>query len=460
MAMSRIIIVGAGPAGIRAAEALVAAGLVPVVIDEAAAAGGQIYRQPPPGFTRSPATLYGSEARKATALHARFAAMLAAGQLEHLPQSAVLAIGDGTLQVLTPAGVQELSFDRLILCTGAGDRVMPVPGWEAPGVFTLGAAQIALKAQGVALGQRMVLAGSGPLLTLVAAQLLKAGARVEAVLDTAPMRHQIAALPGLIRRPLLTLRGLMLRATLGRRYHAGVQLGVLETDANGPVALNWTDAAGRARRSLCDTLALGWHLRAETHLADLAGCKMLFDPVFRQSLPLLDAIGRSSRTEIYLAGDGARLAGADAAEISGRLAAQACLQDLGQTVQVDPGDARRLRRYTRFAHALARAFPFPPATAAALPDATVICRCEAITLGTLRATAAAQGAAAGAKTGTEMNRCKSLSRVGMGRCQGRYCALAAAEILARETGVPLADLGHLRPQAPARPVQMGNFLPR
>lgn len=68
----RILIVGAGPAGIRAAETLALAGLRPLVVDEGARAGGQIYRRPPPGFTRPPETLYGSEAGKARALHAVF----------------------------------------------------------------------------------------------------------------------------------------------------------------------------------------------------------------------------------------------------------------------------------------------------------------------------------------------------------------------------------------------------
>lgn len=63
--MTRVLIVGAGPAGIRCAETLVQAGLHPVVVDEGQRAGGQIYRRPPEGFTRSAGQLYGSEAAKA-----------------------------------------------------------------------------------------------------------------------------------------------------------------------------------------------------------------------------------------------------------------------------------------------------------------------------------------------------------------------------------------------------------
>ncbi|MDB5930539.1 MAG: FAD/NAD(P)-binding oxidoreductase, partial [Polaromonas sp.] len=64
MSTLQAVIVGAGPAGIRAAQTLVAHGMRPVVVDEAPRWGGQIYRQPPAGagFSRSKQTLYGFEA--------------------------------------------------------------------------------------------------------------------------------------------------------------------------------------------------------------------------------------------------------------------------------------------------------------------------------------------------------------------------------------------------------------
>lgn len=222
--MSRVLIVGAGPAGIRAAQALVAAGLHPVVVDEAARAGGQVYRRPPPGFGRAPRALYGSEAGKAQALHDLFDRLVTEGRLTHIPRSSVMALRDGVAHVLGETR-QEIAYDRLILATGATDRLAPVPGWQAGGVYSLGAAQIALKSQGVALGRRIVLAGSGPLLTLLACQLIAAGANLAAVLDTAPLGAQLCGgLQMACARPVVTARGLGLRARLWRRYHAGVAL--------------------------------------------------------------------------------------------------------------------------------------------------------------------------------------------------------------------------------------------
>ncbi len=265
------------------------------MIDEGARAGGQIYRRPPRGFSRAPAALYGPEAGKASALHGLFDRMAAEGRLTHHAATSVIAIRDGQLHLLGPVGSRTLAYDRLILATGATDRVAPIPGWQSAGVYTLGAAQIALKAQGVALGRRIVLVGSGPLLTLVGAQLLKAGATVEAVLDTATWREQASGLSGMLARPALALRGLGLRAALGRRYRAGIMPERIEVDEDGPVAFRWRDASGVSHRTPCDTVALGWHLRAETHLAGLAGCTFDYDAEWRQWLPRTDPLGRAAQ---------------------------------------------------------------------------------------------------------------------------------------------------------------------
>lgn len=450
--MTRVLIVGAGPAGIRAAETLAKAGLCPAVVDEGARAGGQIYRRPPAGFTRPAKALYGSEAGKALALHGAFDRLVAAGAVTYLPERSVLGLAGGVAHLAGPEGGEHLPYDRLILATGATDRLAPVPGWQAGGVYSLGAAQIALKAQGVALGRRIVLLGSGPLLTLVAMQLLKAGAEVAAVLDTAPMTTQISGgLAMAMARPGVTLRGIGLRARLGRLYHAGVVPERIESGPDGPRAVHWRDRAGRARVTQCDTVALGWHLRAETALADLAGAAFDWSGEWQQWLPRADDAGRAGEG-LYLAGDGLRILGADGAEIAGRLAARACLADLGLSAapKAQAHDLARLRRIRRFADGVARAFPWPAAMIRALPDETVLCRCEGVTAGALRATLPLSG--------SDANRLKSLARVGMGRCQGRYCQLAAAELIADAAGCSLSAAGRLRAQPPVRPVVVSSLV--
>ncbi|MFS8113213.1 FAD/NAD(P)-binding oxidoreductase [Rhizobium jaguaris] len=443
----KVVIVGAGPAGIRAAELLVSAGVRPVVIDEGMRAGGQIYRRPPEGFSRPPKELYGSETRKAVTLHALFDRMVAGGLVDYHPQSSVLARAGSMLQTLTPAGRREFRYDWLILAAGATDRLAPVPGWQAPGVHSLGATQIALKAQGVALGREIVLAGSGPLLTLVATQLLKAGAKLAAVLDTSTVRSQLAGLPGMAAaRPRLVLLGLMMRAKLGRLYHAGVRLVGIDSDERGPVGVRWRDAHGGEHFTGCDMVGIGWHLRAETQLAGLAGCSFEYDNGWAQWLPRTDRMGRAT-VGLYLAGDGLRILGADGAEVAGRLAACACLADMGLPAPDVAADLRRLDRLERFARATARAFPWPAEMVHRIPDETVVCRCEGVTARQLRESVDYGGA--------EANRVKSLARVGMGRCQGRFCQLAGAELIAERVGIAACEAGRLREQSPVRPLPIG-----
>lgn len=215
MAEPRVVVVGAGPAGGRAAARLVEAGLRPVVIDEAAAGGGQIYRRQPRNFGRAAKALYGFEAKKAKAVHAAFDALLP--RIDYRPETLAWNIYDGAVHLLHGARSSALPFDALILAPGATDRVIPLPGWTLPGVYSLGGAQIALKAQACAIGARCVFLGTGPLLYLVAYQYAKAGAKVSAVLDSSAFSRRLAALPALAARPDTLAKGMYYSAWLAMR---------------------------------------------------------------------------------------------------------------------------------------------------------------------------------------------------------------------------------------------------
>lgn len=453
MGEPRVIVVGAGPAGVRCAQTLVAAGIRPTLVEESRRDGGQIYRRQPENFQRSYESLYGTEAARAADIHRSFEGLL--GQIEYLPQTLVWNIAERHLYAFRDSHHRCLEFDALILCTGATDRLMPVKGWNLAGTYSLGGAQVALKSQACAIGRRVVFAGTGALLYLVAAQYVKAGARVAAVLDTSRWSGRIAALPKLLSAPRNLWSGMGLTLALRRAavpVYTGVEpLEITGVADEGVQGIAFKDSRGEVRQVDCDAVALGYHLRPETQLADLARCEFRFDPLTRQWLPQADPDGRSSVPGVYLAGDGARVRGADAAEKSGQLAALAVLQDSGRT---PPGETiaelrRSLAALERFAQGLSEAFPWPAQQAARLSDDTIVCRCECVSVGELRQVVRQAGA-------SEANRAKAFSRVGMGRCQGRYCGHAAAEIIAHAASVPLEQVGRLRGQAPVKPLQVGS----
>ena len=465
----RIVIVGSGPAGVRAAETLVAAGLRPLVLDEQARCGGQIYRQPAAGagFERAKQALYGFEAAKAHALHTTMDTLLT--HIDYQPDTLVWDCEarngqGGRLVALRDAREHNVPFSHLILATGAADRILPVPGWTLPGVYTLGGAQTALKAQGCAIGSQIVFAGTGPLLYLVAYQYAKAGARIAAVLDTSPLAAQVRALPKLARQLTTLAKGLYYVGWLqahGVRIERNVRLQRVQGEGF-VTGIAWHRADdkhgdGSIETIACDAIGLGFGLRPETQLADIAGCRFRFDNVTQCWLPERDAAGRSSIAGVYLAGDGAGIAGADAAELAGRRAALAVLEDLRCDVMRDAHRQeaasleRALTRISIFREGLEIAFAPPFACAATWPGETIVCRCEQIDAATLRRCVRSGDA-------TEINRLKALTRVGMGRCQGRMCGEAALALIAEETRGSMQTVGRLRAQAPVKPIPLAAAL--
>ncbi len=440
----RMVVVGAGPAGVRAAQTLLRHGVRPVIVDEAALPGGQIYRQgaAPRGTARQ---RYGFEWKRAQAIHAAGADL--AARADYRAATAVWNAAPGSLDLVRDGELETLAYTRLLLATGATDRVLPFPGWPLPGVYSLGGAQIALKSQGCLFGPRIVFAGTGPLLYLVAYQYARAGGQVQAVLDCAPLGGQVRATPALLSQPGMLAKGLYYLGWLrahGVAVHHGARLDAAQGAGRIESVLATLD--GKPQAIACDALAVGHGLRAETQLADLLDCVFDFDASQRAWLPRRDADGRSSTTGVYLAGDGAGIGGAVLAELAGERAALAMLADSGIAVSAARMQwlARRQARWARFRRGLDQAFPLPGANC---DDSVMVCRCEEVRAGALRA-------AANEYAIDNLNRLKALTRIGMGLCQGRMCQAGAAELLADCRGLALADIGRLRGQAPVKPLNL------
>lgn len=456
-----IAVLGAGPAGMAAATLAANHGAATILLDENHAPGGQVYRSQAAGLPPTDT----ADRRQGNALRAA----LAASGAETLSGARVWAIGGGPLvlpgaaaepfrlDALTPSGPETIIAEALILCPGTHERIIPFPGWTLPGVIGLAAATILLKAQGILPGRSVVVAGTGPLLAAVAAGILAKGGAVAAIVDAHPRAAWIASLPHFAARPRLLATG---AAWLARIVRSGVPIlsGHRIAAAEGAPDLATIRAVpiagGPAREIACDALCIGHGLVPASEPARLLGARHRYDAPSGGWVPELDSWQRSSVARLAIAGDGAGIAGAAAAPITGRLAALAALTDLGR---LPPGQAqslaaplqRQLVATSRFAAASAALMVPPPALLDAIPPDCVVCRCEDITRAEIDS-----AIAAGAR---DINQMKQFTRCGMGPCQGRMCGDAAAELLARHVGGREAA-GCATARLPLRPVPMHALL--
>lgn len=445
--MARALVVGAGPAGIAAACVLERAGVAVTLVDENPRPGGQIHRRPADGLRMDMRRLLASSLEGYEAFHATADALCA--RIDYRPSTLVWSARDGVAHLASDTRVESVDYDALVLATGAVDRIMPVEGWTRPGVFSLGGAQVLLKSQGCLIGRRTVFCGSSPLLYLAALQYVRMGGEVAAIVDTTPFGAKIRALPQMAAETGTLLDGLgqmLALARRGVRIIHGVALAAFTGGerVDGVVILR---RDGTRETIACDSVAYGYGLKPESQLAELAGGALRYDPRVRLHLPDADEDGRLA-AGLYVCGDGAMVGGAVAAEISGRLAGAAAARELGLAAPDGLGDPlrRRLDRLRRFQRGLAVAFSWPKATAAWLDDGVILCRCEQVSVGEVRASLARPFGSG------DVNRVKADTRCGMGRCQGRFCGPAFAEIVAAASGASDAEPGRLRSQPPVKPL--------
>ncbi|KOQ28002.1 (2Fe-2S)-binding protein, partial [Achromobacter xylosoxidans] len=332
-----LLVVGAGPAGLAAATTAARLGVDTVLLDEQPAPGGQIYR----AITTTPVTdraVLGPDYWHGASLVEPFRQSGA----RYVPGATVWAVAERTAPepqrgfevAYSVAGeARILHARRLLLATGAQERPFPIPGWTLPGVITAGAAQILLKSAGVVPADRTVLAGCGPLLYLVAWQYLNAGVRVDALLETTPAGRLRQALPKVwdfLRSPYLG-KGL----SLLRAVKAAIPIikGVTALEALGQDKLEsvrYTTAAGETKTLPAQQLMLHQGVVPNVNLSRAIGAEHRWNTALDCWEPDVDEWGLTSVDGVGMAGDGAGIAGALAAEQRGRLAALQAAHLLGR----------------------------------------------------------------------------------------------------------------------------------
>jgi NADPH-dependent 2,4-dienoyl-CoA reductase/sulfur reductase-like enzyme len=443
-----LAIVGAGPAGMAAATLAAELGLKTLVVDEQDAPGGQIYR----AVERSRlGAVLGPDYTAGRALADSFRA----SGVEYRPRTTVWHIDpDGVLSLSADGRTETIEARRILLATGAQERPVPIPGWTLPGVMGAGGAQILLKAAATLPSGKIVLAGQGPLLYLLAAQLVRAGAVPTAIIETTPLENTFAALrhasslwPG---RVMLS-KGLALIREV-RRAGVTIHRRIRGLRAKGDGRLERVAWDGGALAA--DHLFLHEGVIPNAQMTLALQMKHRWDAVQLCWHPVVDAWGQSSLDRIAVAGDGAGIGGAVAAAWLGRIAALDAATRLGR---IDEAERDRCAAPMRDAlHCELALRPFldrlyrpAPMILAPRDSATLVCRCEEVTVGAIR-----QAARLGAIGPNQM---KAYTRCGMGPCQGRFCGPTVAALIAEERGVAIEAVGTYRPRAPYKPITVGEL---
>lgn len=387
-----VLVVGAGPAGLAAAQTAAAHGARVALLDAQPRPGGQVWRHD----VRRPAPR---------------AARDAFGKLQGvdvLSNHSVIAAESSALRVETPQGGRLIAYGSLILATGARELLLPFPGWTLPGVTGAGGLQALAKQGWPVAGKRVVIAGTGPLLLAAADTLRKHGAHVLGIHEQAPAASVHAFARQLRHWPARAVQALGLRLRL-----AGVpyRFGTFVRHAHGSDAVQRVDidTPEGTRTVECDLLAVGYGLVPNTELAQLLGCAM--DYPGRHPHVAVDALLRTSVDGVYAAGEAGGIGGLAVARFEGAMAGHVAT---GHSVAAHALMPQRDRE-RRFGALLARHFELDPRLHALADDSTLVCRCEDVTLGELDGFADARAA-------------KLATRCGMGACQGRICGTALAEL--------------------------------
>ncbi|CAH2896397.1 MAG: Putative oxidoreductase in 4-hydroxyproline catabolic gene cluster [uncultured Paraburkholderia sp.] len=404
-----VIVVGAGPAGLHAALVSAREGARVALLDDNPHAGGQIWRQGLGSMAQAPlANLLADLSRHAN--------------LTHFPSTRVIAplAPRGLLVESAEHGGVCMTYGRLILATGARERLLPFAGWTLPGVTGAGALQALIKGGMPVRGERVVIAGSGPLLIAALSTARAAGARVLAVVEQAPAARFGASL---LREPA------KLRQAIGMtRGFAGVSYwtsSIVEAAHGAGHVQQVTIRRGERRVTLdCERVACGFGLVPNVALAQALGCAI--DEV---GAIAVDGAQRTSVDGVFAAGECTGVGGAELAAVEGEIAGWGA-SGVSGTLQ-----AQRAR-WRRFAARVESAFALQPAACAPPSDGTLLCRCEDVTLGEVRAFGTWRDA-------------KLHTRCGMGACQGKICGTAANVYF---------DWPSTAPRPPFSPTQIGTLI--
>ena len=436
MKETEIIVIGAGPAGISASIESAKRGASVTLIDEKRELGGKVLRQ----ITDGRSVLFANKQERETATRL-FAELKKFGGKIEIKQHTVMwgAFDKKTIAFFSEndghKAEGQLKAKKIIIASGAFDRTIPFPGWTLPGVWTLGGLNTMVNHQRVLPGKKVLVAGTGPLLLLLANNLIKAGVEVAGVVEIKSAKDYLLHTASILLGGFLLKTGIQYINNIRKNkipiYRSHVLCAALGEDdvykaVIKKVDKKWAPIAGTEKEYDVDAIAVGYGLIPSLELTRLFGCDHQFDENLGYWKVIHNDKMETSVPGIFVAGDGASVKGYHAAIEEGKIAGIVASSQLGYIVDAEvekliQPKQKKSKRLQRFGSAINSFSTSKPEILNIITDDTVICRCEDVTMKSVR-----EGINNGA---SDINHLKRKTRVGMGFCQGRFCGQVINELL-------------------------------
>jgi bacterioferritin-associated ferredoxin len=443
------IIIGAGPSGLAAASVALKYGAKVILLDEQPSPGGQIYRN----ITNSDRTMdtiigidyvYGRKLVKD----------LDSKNIQYYSNATVIDVdSEPHVTFKYKDKLYQARGEHVLLATGAIERSVPIQGWTLSGVMTVGAVQILIKS-GQIIPRNAVLVGSGPLLYLVATQLIASGSPPKALIETQTYGNFFAALPYLF-RALMSWKEIIkgigfiakIRQSGVKRYTAAKDIKIKGNSIAEKIVFSIKGVQHEIRSN---TIFLHQGVIPSIQISQLLKIKHQWNYEQHCFNPVVDKYGESSIKSICIAGDGANILGAKMAEISGKISALHILEKLGHINQTTKDSIVNPLIKKRYRETLFRSFIDvlykPPVDVFNPINETIVCRCEEVTAAEIH-DCVSLGC-------IDPDYVKTFSRCGMGSCQGRYCGTIVTNILSNQLNISPDEVGYYKIRAPIKPITL------
>lgn len=317
-----VLIVGAGPAGLCAANIFANTDVQVIVLERDPFLGGQLLKQTHMffGSKEQYAGTRGFEIGtllKEPILQAKniriFTDTVAAG---FYPEDGFL------LAIENDQELHRIYFKKILLATGASEKALSFENNDLPGIFGAGAVQTLMNMYGVAPGKEVIMVGSGNIGLIVSYQLMQAGISVKCIVEAAPVIGGYFVHAAKVRRlqiPIYTQT--TVRKAFGTESLEGVELIALDG--------NWQEIAGSERYETCDTLCLAVGLSPLSELLSHFQCKTQYVPELGGTVALRNQRMQCTHKDVFIAGDVAGIEEASSAMLEGMIAGVSIAEDLG-----------------------------------------------------------------------------------------------------------------------------------